>query len=56
MKQPNSVKDIAGNPGQPLASIQPPNQIPLPPPFDDVDLDPPIRKHRRKKRDLWRPS
>jgi Fe-S oxidoreductase len=42
MKQPNSVKDIAGNPGQPLANIQPPNQIPLPPPFDDVDLDPPI--------------
>ena len=33
MKQPDSVKDIAKNSGQPLASINPLEQVPLPPPF-----------------------
>jgi len=42
MKQPSSVKDIAKNPGQSLVEIQPQDQIPLPPPFDDPALDPPI--------------
>ena len=43
MKQPRSVKDISKMAGQPLAHIDPVDQIPLPPPFDDVDLDPPIK-------------
>ena len=42
MKQPDSVKDIAKNAGQSLVHIQPQDQIPLPPPFDDPALDPPI--------------
>jgi len=43
MKQPRSVKDISKFAGQPLAHIEPIDQIPLPPPFDDPELDPPIR-------------
>ncbi len=43
MKQPDSVKDIAKHPGQSLAHIEPVDQVPLPPPFDKVDDDPPIR-------------
>ncbi len=42
MKQPSSVKDIAKNPGQPLAKIETFDQTPLPPPFDDLDLEPSI--------------
>ncbi len=42
MKQPDSVKDIAKNPGQPLAQINPLEQIPLPPPFDKLDEEPPF--------------
>jgi len=40
MKQPNSVKDISKNPGQPLAQISVVDQIPLPPPFDDFNDEP----------------
>jgi Fe-S oxidoreductase len=43
MKQPDSVKDIARKAGQPLAQIAPVDQVPLPPPFDRIDEDPPIR-------------
>jgi hypothetical protein len=42
MKQPDSVKDIAKYPGRPLAHIDPGDQIPLPPPFDSIEDDPPI--------------
>ncbi|MCP4896179.1 MAG: (Fe-S)-binding protein, partial [bacterium] len=42
MKQPDSVKDIAKNPGQPLAAVAPEDQIPLPPPFDKIEDEPPI--------------
>ena len=40
MKQPDSVKDIAKNPGQPMAQIDQFKQIPLPPPFDKIDEEP----------------
>jgi hypothetical protein len=40
MKQPKSVKDIAKNPGEPLAQIVPTEQVPLPPPFDDFNEEP----------------
>ena len=43
MKQPDGLKDIARRPGQPLALVAPNDQTPLPPPFDRVDEDPPIR-------------
>lgn len=43
MKQPDSVKDISKNPGQSLTAIEVHEQIPLPAPFDDPSLDPPIR-------------
>ncbi len=43
MKEPRSVKDIAKNPGQPLAHIESTEQIPLPPPFDRIDEEPPIQ-------------
>ena len=42
MKQPDSLRDIAKNPGQPLAQINPLEQIPLPPPFDNLDEEPPL--------------
>jgi len=43
MKEPSSVKDISRYAGQPLANIESIDQIPLPPPFDDPELDPPMR-------------
>jgi Fe-S oxidoreductase len=43
MKEPRSLKDIAKTPGQPLAHIESIEQIPLPPPFDRIDEEPPIR-------------
>ena len=43
MKQPDSVKDIARHPGQPLAAIDQKDQIPLPPPFDTPEFDPPLK-------------
>jgi ferredoxin len=42
MKEPGSVKDFSKYAGQPLAHVEAIDQIPLPPPFDDVELDPPI--------------
>ncbi len=41
MKQPSSVKDISKGDG-PLAHIEVQDQIPLPPPFDKLDEEPPI--------------
>lgn len=52
MKEPRSVKDIARNPGQPLAHIEPVEQIPLPPPFDAIDEEPsfkPLTEAAREK-------
>jgi len=43
MKEPRSVRDIAANPGQPIAHIEGVEQVPLPPPFDDIDAEPPLR-------------
>ena len=40
MKQPNSVKDMGKRPGEPLAQINPLEQIPLPPPFDKLEDEP----------------
>jgi len=40
MKQPDSIKDISKNPGQPLAHIEPVDLVPLPPPFDKLDEEP----------------
>jgi Fe-S oxidoreductase len=37
------VKDLAKNPGLPLAHIEPSDQTPLPPPFDTPENDPPMR-------------
>jgi Fe-S oxidoreductase len=42
MKEPGSVKDFSKHAGQPLAHIEPADQIPLPPPFDKIDEDPAI--------------
>jgi len=47
MKQPNSVKDIAKGDG-PLAHVATEDQIPLPPPFDKIDLEPKIDKLTEK--------
>jgi len=41
MKQPGSVKDIA-KPAGPLAHIEVADQIPLPPPFDKIEDEPPF--------------
>ena len=52
MKQPRSVTDIAANPGQPLAHIEGVEQVPLPPPFDNVDAEPvlkPLSDEARQK-------
>jgi len=43
MKKPGSLRDIARKHGQPLAQVTPADQLPLPPPFDRIDEDPPIR-------------
>jgi Fe-S oxidoreductase len=43
MKQPNSVKDISKYAGQPLSHIDPVDHVPLPPPFDRIDEEPPIK-------------
>jgi len=40
MKQPKSVKDIGKHSGEPLAQINPMEQIPLPPPFDKLEDEP----------------
>ena len=41
MKQPKSLKDISKGDG-PLAEIRSEYQVPLPPPFDDPNKEPPI--------------
>ena len=53
MKQPDSVKDIAKNPGQPLAQIDPLQQIPLPPPFDKLDEEPPFAQLSEEAREKF---
>ena len=40
MKQPDSVKDMGKHSGEPLAQINPMEQIPLPPPFDKLEDEP----------------
>ena len=41
MKEPSSFKDFS-RPGGPLAHVDPKEQIPLPPPFDTIDEEPPF--------------
>jgi Fe-S oxidoreductase len=53
MKQPDSVKDFSKFPGQPLAQIDPAEQIPLPPPFDTVDTDPPMAQLSDEAREKY---
>jgi Fe-S oxidoreductase len=53
MKQPKSVKDIAKNPGEPLAQIVPTEQVPLPPPFDDFNEEPKYAEISDKAREKY---
>ena len=53
MKEPQSVKDIAKNSGQPLAHIDPLEQIPLPPPFDKIDEEPPFPQLTEEEREKY---
>ena len=53
MKQPDSLRDIAKNPGQPLAHIDPLEQIPLPPPFDKLDEEPPFAQLTDEAREKY---
>jgi Fe-S oxidoreductase len=53
MKQPDSVKDMGKNPGQPLAHIDPLEQIPLPPPFDKIDEEPEFKQLSEEAREKY---
>ena len=53
MKQPDSLRDIAKNPGQPLAHIDTLDQVPLPPPFDKLDEEPPFAQLTDEAREKY---
>jgi len=53
MKEPQSVKDIAKNSGEPLARIEALEQIPLPPPFDKIDEEPPFAQLTDEEREKF---
>ena len=53
MKEPRSVRDIARNPGQPLAGIEPLEQVPLPPPFDKLEEEPEFARLSEEAREKY---
>lgn len=53
MKQPDSVKDMGKHPGEPLAQINPLEQIPLPPPFDKLEEEPPFAQLSEEAREKY---
>jgi Fe-S oxidoreductase len=52
MKQPASVKDIA-KPSGPLAHIEAADQVPLPPPFDKLEDEPPFAELTEAAREKY---
>ncbi len=52
MKSPSSFKDFS-RPGGPIAHIEALEQIPLPPPFDTVDDEPPIKPLSEQAREKY---
>jgi len=52
MKQPASLNDISRGEG-PLAIVELRDQVPLPPPFDELDEEPPIRPLTEKARESF---